>query len=586
MKKRTRVMIIAAILALAGLTGSGLVLRTMRIQEAGDEWWQICPPDPPTRTPWPPQPTYTPGQMPTCRPTATLAPNPSPTPYPTSTPYPTQPYAIPTETVEPTGTTSDTPTPTGTPAHTSTPAPAHQSYDDGDCGHTVTIPNGTYTQLTINARCSAQSPLIIVAQTTGHVFFDGQGTQDPCQISISSYVTVEGITCHNSDDVVVNLTNSDHITLRQVTAYQAGPDYGDHIFNIYRSENVTLEDCAATGRGRNTYIAYESDFITFRRCWGRYVTNGTEQGADWMQIYGSADCLIENCVGTRKPSDIHVDVNQYWYASWNRDQDRVDRNRTIGSVFYGHDYHGLNIISANQQLHGNSVENTVFIGNDTTAGFGIPYTAILQRGDDSFTLDHLTLVNHQTAINFAPHGAGHGVPCFDIDGTATNSSIVNGSTGIAVGGPNSDCPNIVVALDHHHNNFYDVDIHYSGTTGGPGDTSVNPGYDTAQYGLGAYLFVPPALKGQGENGADIGAEVLYRSVEGILIGTRLWPWFMEARICAETANLLGEGQSVTYEAHQVEYDYDGDGQPETYTCTGGIWKTLLGHTNITQFGGD
>lgn len=58
-------------------------------------WYDDCPPDPPTRTPWSvqptytPRPTYTPAPIPTCRPTATLAPNPSPTPYPTATLYPT-----------------------------------------------------------------------------------------------------------------------------------------------------------------------------------------------------------------------------------------------------------------------------------------------------------------------------------------------------------------------------------------------------------------------------------------------------------------------------------------------------------------
>lgn len=62
---------------------------------ANGHWYDDCPPDPPTRTPWPMQPTYTPrptltpAPLPTCRPTATLAPNPSPTPYPTATFYPT-----------------------------------------------------------------------------------------------------------------------------------------------------------------------------------------------------------------------------------------------------------------------------------------------------------------------------------------------------------------------------------------------------------------------------------------------------------------------------------------------------------------
>jgi hypothetical protein len=65
-----------------------------------------CPPDPPTSTPWPVQPTYTPRPTytpnapvdtptPTCQATATLIVRFSPTPYPTSTLYPTStPYPI------------------------------------------------------------------------------------------------------------------------------------------------------------------------------------------------------------------------------------------------------------------------------------------------------------------------------------------------------------------------------------------------------------------------------------------------------------------------------------------------------------
>lgn len=441
------------------------------------------------------------------------------------------------------------------------------SYDSSHCGQTIEISNGNYLEeLFISATCSSSNPLTIRAESDGLVRFDGQNIRRPCQISDSSWVTLEGIVCHHSENMVFGIHNSDNITLKKVTVYQAGPDYADHVFEIYRCNNVTLEDCAASGRGRNTYLAFESDFITFRRCWGRYITNGTEQGADWMQIYGSSDSLIENCVGTRSTSDIFVDINQYWYASWNRDVDRVDRNRTFGSVFYGHDYHGLNIISANQQLHGNSVENSVFIGNDDSLmGFGIPYTGIFQRADDNLTIDHLTLVNHQTAVSLS-HDSSN--PWFDIIGDLSNSSILNGTNGISV----ANYTEITTDLNHRYNNFYNVGTLYTGTSQGQGEISIDPGYDTTTYGKGAYLFVPPALKAQGEGGADIGAEILYQSEQGSQTSQPLWPWPMEARICAETANILGEGISVTYESNQVQYDYNNDGQSEAYNCTGGIWK--------------
>lgn len=87
---------------------------------------------------------------------------------------------------------------------------------------------------------------------------------------------------------------------------------------------------------------------------------------------------------------------------------------------------------------------------------------------------------------------------------------------------------------------------------GTGEKYINPAYDTDTYGKGAYLMIPNALKGQGENGADIGAEILYQYVDGKLTNVPLWPWPMEDRIKAET------GYSVTWESG------------------GGIWKTLNG----------
>jgi hypothetical protein len=108
---------------------------------------------------------------------------------------------------------------------------------------------------------------------------------------------------------------------------------------------------------------------------------------------------------------------------------------------------------------------------------------------------------------------------------------------------------------HTYNKFYNVGTTYSGLSAGTGESvlGTNP-YATnyAAYGNGAYLMVPTALQGQGESGADVGAEVLYEYVDGTLTSTPLWPWPMEDRIYKET------GISVTWESK------------------GGLWKTLNG----------
>ena len=63
-------------------------------------------------------------------------------------------------------------------------------------------------------------------------------------------------------------------------------------------------------------------------------------------------------------------------------------------------------------------------------------------------------------------------------------------------------------------------------------------------------MIPPPLRGKGDHGKDIGAEVLLRYKDGIVTQEPLWPWPMEDRILNET------GISVTYERY------------------GGLWKNL------------
>jgi hypothetical protein len=81
---------------------------------------------------------------------------------------------------------------------------------------------------------------------------------------------------------------------------------------------------------------------------------------------------------------------------------------------------------------------------------------------------------------------------------------------------------------------------------------MDPSFDTATYGRGAYLIGSPALAGAGEGGARMGARIVHRTIDGVLTTEPLWPWPMEDRVFQET------GVSVTWEVN------------------GGLWKTLSG----------
>jgi hypothetical protein len=111
---------------------------------------------------------------------------------------------------------------------------------------------------------------------------------------------------------------------------------------------------------------------------------------------------------------------------------------------------------------------------------------------------------------------------------------------------------ITITYGVSNNTWYNNGKHFCDDSQHATENNKNPNFDTATYGYGAYLMRPSALKGLGENGADIGAEVLYQYKDGVLTDVPLWPWPMEDRIMNEL------GVSVTYESK------------------GGLWKTLDG----------
>jgi len=63
---------------------------------------------------------------------------------------------------------------------------------------------------------------------------------------------------------------------------------------------------------------------------------------------------------------------------------------------------------------------------------------------------------------------------------------------------------------------------------------VNPGFDVFN-GKTNYMYIPDdsPLKGAGENGKDIGANIVYRYENGVLTDVPLWPWPMNDRILQE-----------------------------------------------------
>ncbi|MEZ4270304.1 MAG: hypothetical protein R3C68_02345 [Myxococcota bacterium] len=348
--------------------------------------------------------------------------------------------------------------------------------------------------------------------------------------------------CRNGEPEALLIHNAQNVTVRRVSAYDAG--LSNSVILIWNSSQVTIEDVAAAGSGRSMFLALSSQDVTLRRCWGRY-TEGV--GENSVIIFNdTANSTIENCVATIAIGSSEV-VGLVIAGSTTR---ASDNNYLLGNIVGANDSGRASVqISGTAIFEGTQILDLVAF--DGSGGF-------VQRADADLFLSGATLVRHSNAALIFDASSPLD-PGFTINATIRNALVIGVSppamnSAVAV---TSD-PEII-NIDHGFVAWLDVNTPYSGTVAGNNDIDLcndlflcTPPFDEQVYGKGAYLIAPDVLAVRGENGTQIGANVLYRYENRLLTGERLWPWPMEERIFAET------GLSVTWEAE------------------GGLWKTLDG----------
>jgi len=370
-------------------------------------------------------------------------------------------------------------------------------------GDTLFLKNGTYYQsLDITVSGTEVNPITIKAQNDGKAIIDGQGNIMPCRINGATGshlhdIVVEGIVCRNSNEDVIYIRDADRITFSRVSAYNTG-DGNFMGFSLWRTTYVTLIDCAASGFSRKPYNLLDTEYTTMRRCWGRWVSGPTYGGYTGISVYNSNYALIENCVLTKDPSAVSgvkavAIAGQYGKTA--------NYNELYGNVFYNHNLQTVLISSDQRRTEGNKLVNNVGIDN----AYGI-----LQRADADLRVQRLTLASSQ-ASNYMAFSINEDLSYtkntnFEIRGDVTNSVFLNFTQGFNV----SNNGRHLIGFTNDYNNLYNITNPYvNDVKEGPNNLRIIPAFDTATYGKGAYLMVPSALKGKGENGEDIGAEVLY-----------------------------------------------------------------------------
>jgi hypothetical protein len=428
-------------------------------------------------------------------------------------------------------------------------------------GDTLLLNDGIYySPLWVeNKSGTAMAQITIKAVNDGKAIIDGSHiTSDwtpPVFIGDgAAYIDIEGISARNApqsttddninEDVILVYGTANNITLKRVTAHDASPG-NHHCFDVESgARNVLVEDSAAWGRCRYDFIAYHASYVTFRRDfgYGPSQTNFSPAPRSAFGVYGSSNIVLENDIGINAIPTLYDD--DYFSATWHTSDDPAypDGQTTyLGDIFYN-DCQGIAMTGASgDNVPSNSttykdvyidVPSNTACQTDTTKynsdgnAIGIDWGAHYGGSISNVTITNAPIAGFNTYS-----GSGHP--------SLTNSLFLSNAAAITGSSPS-----------HSYLDFYGNSS--NGVTLGATDKQANPGYDTATYGRGAYLFIPPSspLKGTGASGNDIGANIIYEYSDGLLTGAPLWPWPMENRIMSEL------GVSVTWAAN------------------GGIWKTL------------
>lgn len=399
-------------------------------------------------------------------------------------------------------------------------------------GDTLTILDGTYRQqLRPTTSGDPSQPILIRALHDGRVVVDGEGVRAACRIAGASStqrlhdLDLEGVRCINPADTsaggetAVLLYHVDRVRVRRVSARASN----DGVFGMFDTTNSVLEDVAAFGGG--VLFGLSSNFnATVRRCYGRWTTGPTYYGAV-VSIAGS-DALVENCVAEAiTPRSNYISG---YIVSTNSTP--ANNNRFIANVARSLDGSfaatwgsgGDNVYSAGTLVRDSVAINSVY--------------GVYQRGDAAMVTDRTTLNAQMAAFRVLPNP---GTITPSRVGFRLTSSVLFGSPqGISY----TNDPAITLT-DHHDNVFGDIVTPYSGDASpGANEQMFIPNWNFSTFGDGAYLIRPNSLASAGTGGGPAGAEILYRTVDGALTTTPLWPWPLEDRILTE------EGVSVTWES--------------------------------------
>ncbi len=429
------------------------------------------------------------------------------------------------------------------------------TYDDDNTGYisydcSNNAPNGTEA-----------NPITIKAENERQAWIDGDGSENAIRIIECSYINIDGIYASHGDypdgeSQIIRISKSDHINVKRVLLNHANRYENSNGIGIQLSNNVLIEEAEVYDFHRHGISAYQSENVIIRRSYvnGRQASdvsgghgshgcckNGGDEG---FSFYFTSNSIVENSISVNSEGlSIIAGIETVLGNPGGTN------NQMLGTISYK-DLRASFVQSRKFAPHQNMGPHTGPADNTLIKDFlvvgGEETTSFTPRASAKMTIEGATWINSKlTPMNTMPasqslnnrpnyfQGCDNFGGCdFDIsnvlylDNSYTSEAEASGALLLV---PEHDDLDFVLEYSNAWSSS-DPELGFNVAEDIADDSGkyqnsgqIEPTAMGLEQGK-AIVFVPEIsnMSGAGKDGADIGANILYRYVDGELTDEPLW----------------------------------------------------------------
>ena len=388
-------------------------------------------------------------------------------------------------------------------------------------GDTLILKDGTYTRSNsglpkINGGTNANNgtknnPITLKAQNERKALIAGDGLSNAVDVKNVSFWNFEGLRVKSAQNQsatgtngnVIKVWDSTNLQFRRLLLTHNNRWLNTHLLALIRCEHVLVEESEFYYYHRHAIDVGKTNNSVFRRLYGNsrghanlsggFRSGWPNHGEVLVTIYPGSNNIVENSIseGNSMVVDIQAtsaSVNNKFLGliSLNDDMGATLRARGTGSGKMAHDTQFENFLVVNPKNHGlyaRGTKNTK-VTNASLIGGKIGFIADWQYGREGDGVYSAFLTNV-----LAMNTSSSGVRTIDHDNWL-----------------------------YKYINFFNNNLDFNSDKYIRDDKALEPKMGTCK------VFIPKnsPLKGKGEGGADIGANILYRYEKGKLTDQPLW----------------------------------------------------------------